>query len=218
MVSAWRDRAVIGILCLGACGCERVASSLSALAPQNAQTGAQTPESTTARSRYQLEKDRQGRLIRLDTQTGAITVVESNSRTAPASRSTRGDERADSTASTRTADQPTPSPAAATLSEQISIPQPQAATAAPSPTDACLRLDTFREAVTMANVPVYIQPRELQTPLTTLPSALMVAVSERTDDWYLVRFDDRRWGPRVGYVHCSGVRALSPADDNGPAR
>jgi hypothetical protein len=62
--------------------------------------------------------------------------------------------------------------------------------------------------VTLADVPVYGEPQTLQTPLTTLPSAVMVAVAERTGDWYLVRLEDARWGPPAGYVHCSGLRTL----------
>ena len=62
--------------------------------------------------------------------------------------------------------------------------------------------------MTLVDVPVYVEPKRLQTPLTTLPSAVMVTVTEHADDWYLVRFEDARWGPRTGYVHCSGLRAL----------
>ena len=212
---AGRVRAVVGVLCLGACGgCEGL--PISGLAPQTAQTGANA--SATERPRYQLEKDRQGRVIRLDTVTGEITVVEPNSRPTPSNR--RGPSEstppqrgtaAREPAGNRAASVPSPS-IAGPAAEQVSVASPQTVTALTTGADVCPRQDAFRNAVTLADVPVFIQPRELQTPLTTLPSAVMVAATERAGDWYLIRFEDRRWGPRVGYVHCSGLRGLEPGE------
>jgi hypothetical protein len=219
MMFAGRVRSVFGVLCLGACGgCEGL--PISGLAPQTAETGKNA--SATERPRYQLETDRQGRVIRLDTVTGEITVVESNSRPAASNRRGPSESTPPQTgtapqepAGNRVASVPAPSipgPGA----EQVSVASSQAATALTTGADLCPRPDAFRDAVTLADVPVFIQPRELQTPLTTLPSALMVAATERAGDWYLIRFEDRRWGPRVGYVHCSGLRALEPGEAEPP--
>src|SRR6266496_2465837 len=59
--------------------------------------------------------------------------------------------------------------------------------------------------VSVAQTPVFIQPRVQQEPLTRLPSGVKLPVVEAEGDWFLIRFDDRRWDKRVGYVHCSDV-------------
>lgn len=229
MVFTWRTRTAVGVLCLCTSGgCDRL--PISGLAPQTAQTAAE-PSETTTRPRYQLEKDRQGRVIRLDTVTGAITVVEPSSTSTAASGSNRASGPAENTpppqagtdargpAATPPVSVPSPPVPESATAERASAPSPpQAVAALTTGTDVCLRQDVFRDAVTLTSVPVYIQPRELHTPLTTLPSAVMVAAAERAGDWYLIRFDDRRWGPRVGYVHCSSLRALDRQARDEPAR
>jgi hypothetical protein len=51
-------------------------------------------------------------------------------------------------------------------------------------------------------------------PLTNLPSGTVVPVIGIEGDWLLIRFDDRRWGSRVGYIHCANLRpqAATPAN------
>ena len=60
--------------------------------------------------------------------------------------------------------------------------------------------------------PVFIYPQELPTPLATLNAGTTVPVVESTPSWFLVRFNDTRWGPRVGYVHCAKVRDSSEGE------
>lgn len=52
---------------------------------------------------------------------------------------------------------------------------------------------------------VYIYPRQMQQPLSALPQGTTLPVTQREGDWLFIRFQDRRWGPRVGYVHCADV-------------
>ena len=59
--------------------------------------------------------------------------------------------------------------------------------------------------VSTDQAPVFIGPRVLAVSLTTLSVGAVVPVVQAEGDWYLVRFEDRRWGSRVGYVHCANV-------------
>jgi hypothetical protein len=217
VILEWRARTVLGLLCLGTCGgCERL--QIPGLAPQATGTVPQTSETATRQSRYQLQKDREGRVIRLDTVTGEVTIVRPPSAQAP-SQPTRNDRpleglslsQADNDAGARAGDRSAPSPSpptAASEGQEPPLSAPHTPVTPAAGADVCLRSDAFREAVTLADVPVYVEPRRLQTPVTTLASAVMVTVAERAGDWYLVRFDDPRFGPRVGYAHCSSLRAL----------
>jgi hypothetical protein len=204
----WHARVVVGLLCFCAWGCDRLPTlGVLSQSSEPASQAAQTP-------RYQLQKDRLGRVIRLDTVTGETSVVEPAA-TPARPGSAASDESAKSTSlpSSSTEADASPSdpsdlpkpPSSIVASETEPTPPPVEPT---SGADVCSREDAFRDGVTLADVPVYVEPRTLETPLTTLPSAVMVTVGEREGDWYLVRFEDARWGPRAGYVHCSGLRAL----------
>ena len=48
----------------------------------------------------------------------------------------------------------------------------------------------------------------MEKPLSTFTSGVGLMVIERSSDWVLLRFQDLRFGPRVGYAHCSQLRAL----------
>jgi S1-C subfamily serine protease len=65
-------------------------------------------------------------------------------------------------------------------------------------------------AVAVANAPVFVQPRVLQVPLTTLAVGTPLPVVETSGAWYLIAFNDRQWGDREGYVHCGNVTAAAP--------
>jgi hypothetical protein len=184
--------------------------------------GCNLPEvsSTSSESRYQLTKDRDGRVLRLDTVTGEVTVAAPTPvtvRPTPPARAdsppaeTRGNvaEPADTRslsgsipASTSTAVTPEPRP---TVEITAKPTGPALGTAG---IDMCARQEIARQAVTLADAPVYVEPRVTQAPITTLASAVLVAVAERSGDWVLLRFNDARWGPRAGYVHCRQLRAL----------
>jgi hypothetical protein len=53
--------------------------------------------------------------------------------------------------------------------------------------------------------PVFIQPRVLSVPLVSLTTGTALTPTQRTGDWFLIKFEDRRWGPRTGYIHCADV-------------
>jgi hypothetical protein len=59
--------------------------------------------------------------------------------------------------------------------------------------------------VSSSDAPVFIEARVRPVPLTTLALGIVLTVLEADGEWYLIQFDDRRWGPRVGYIHCSNV-------------
>src|SRR5262249_15183413 len=52
---------------------------------------------------------------------------------------------------------------------------------------------------------IFIEPRELRVPLASLPVNTRLTVFQPEGDWYLIEFQDPRWGRRMGYVHCSKV-------------
>jgi len=60
-------------------------------------------------------------------------------------------------------------------------------------------------AVINADSPVFIEPKFRTQPLTLLPAKKTAEVSSADGAWYLIRFNDERWGRRVGYIHCSDV-------------
>ena len=60
-------------------------------------------------------------------------------------------------------------------------------------------------AVANADAPVFIEPEFRTLPLTRLPTNKTAEVVSAEGAWYLIRFNDERWGRRVGYIHCSDV-------------
>lgn len=149
-----------------------------------------------ADSRYQLSKDSGGRLVRLDTVTGEVTIVEGG--TIQAHQTPRRAEPV-----TLKDEQP---PATNAPVQTPAVPLPPTVVDDPCP----LITGPLRVGIILTEARVFIRPRELQTPLATLANATRVSMLERSGEWVLVRFEDRRWGPRVGYVRCSAVRAAKP--------
>src|SRR5207245_846313 len=49
----------------------------------------------------------------------------------------------------------------------------------------------------------YIEPRTLRVPVKTFSRGTPIVTTERQGEWFLIRFQDERWGPRVGCIHCS---------------
>jgi hypothetical protein len=130
-------------------------------------------------SRFELKHDQDGRLVRLDKSTGEVTVVESP---APAGE--------------RSAKRPKAKRPNASSSEPV----------APAQT-ACGSERPKTVTVSAPGAPVFIQPRILPTPLVTLAAGTELPVVRSESSWYYVRFDDKRWGPRFGYIQCSSVVA-----------
>jgi hypothetical protein len=60
-------------------------------------------------------------------------------------------------------------------------------------------------AIINTDSPVFIEPKLRTQPLTLLPLKKTAEVVSAEGAWYLIRFNDERWGRRVGYVHCSDV-------------
>jgi hypothetical protein len=54
--------------------------------------------------------------------------------------------------------------------------------------------------------PVFLFPDPNRQPLTTLEKATTVEVLERSGTWYRIRFSDRRFGERYGYIAADRVR------------
>jgi hypothetical protein len=59
--------------------------------------------------------------------------------------------------------------------------------------------------VATPDAPAFIEPRFRQVPLAMLDQGARLEVVRPEGAWYLVRFNDERWGKRNGYVHCSCV-------------
>jgi hypothetical protein len=57
--------------------------------------------------------------------------------------------------------------------------------------------------VTADTAPAYVEPKVLQVPVETFHQGDALDITDRAGDWFLTRFQDRRWGPRVGFIHCS---------------
>jgi len=55
--------------------------------------------------------------------------------------------------------------------------------------------------------PVFIQPQVLPTPLVSLASGTELPAVGSTGLWFQVQFEDKQWGPRIGYIHCESVIA-----------
>ena len=86
------------------------------------------------------------------------------------------------------------------------------------PVDACERKNLIRRHIQIAigSTPVFIKPRILQAPLTSLRVGTALPVEEVVGDWLRVRFSDHRWGNRVGYLHCSHARVISDPGEPQP--
>ena len=104
--------------------------------------------------------------------------------------------------------QPATAPAAPPAQPPTEPPsvQPPAPSSPARPVGACRESTVpIYVSVIAPTAPVFIRPQVLQVPLTTLSRGVTLLVSDVAQEWYLIRFDDRRWGDRSGYIHCSNV-------------
>lgn len=147
-----------------------------------------------AEARFVLKEDGHGRLVRMDTVTGAVTVVSASSARPGTARKKTTEVRVENE----------------TSGERVNVVAPAAPERTSEPASACNQADR-PHTVTVAtdNAPLFIQPRVLPVPLTNLSVGSALPVAETQGDWYLVRFNDVRWGSRVGYIHCRAVRLPS---------
>ncbi len=101
--------------------------------------------------------------------------------------------------------------------------EPVDAPAPPVPDPALPRsCDQIRAGILASNVmvsvpaaPIFIQPRKLEVPLATEPAGTVLPVKQLDGEWYLIRFADRRWGARVGYIWCGNVQPSAVSVDAG---
>jgi Zn-dependent protease with chaperone function len=74
-----------------------------------------------------------------------------------------------------------------------------------------------RLAVAVDHSSIFIHPQVLQTPLKVLAKGLVLTVAGTEGQWYLIRFEDERLGPRAGYIHCSNVVVADPPEPRSPS-
>ena len=205
-------RSLVAAVAVILCACAGVACNIRF--PSDTPNASGTP----SESRYQLTKDKNGRVLRLDTVTGEVTVAE------PAPAPQTRQRAASATATLAKVSEPTanlvdevaaseprrpvPIPADPPPAEQLRPPVAIVAAPARAENNVCAREDFIRYVATLADVPVYIEPRPMEKPLSTFTSGVVLMVIERSGDWVLLRFQDLRFGPRVGYAHCSRLRAF----------
>jgi hypothetical protein len=142
-------------------------------------------------SRFELKQDAQGRIVRLDKVTGTTEEVIS----APAVVAKSQKKAAQRVATKHD-------------SGRLDGIDPVKANA-PKPVSSCSQSGNStpkKVTVSTTKAPVFIEPRILQIPLTELSTGAELSVVQGAGDWYLVNFEDQRWGPRVGYIHCTQVR------------
>jgi opacity protein-like surface antigen len=65
-------------------------------------------------------------------------------------------------------------------------------------------------AIAKGQLPVYVRPEVLQTPLVVLPAGIRVTVLDDFGEWLRIEFNDRQWGRRVGYVQRRLVTISQP--------
>jgi hypothetical protein len=137
-------------------------------------------------TRFELKHDQEGRLVRLDKATGEVTVVEeAPTRVEPATNQARKRRR--------------PTVAAPTGPSHI-------------PPSACGNEHVRIVSVTASTAAVFVRPQILPTPLITFETGAQLPVVKTEGTWFYVRFDDRRWGPRFGYIRCADVTPATAVD------
>jgi len=135
-------------------------------------------------TRFELKQDPEGRLVRLDKATGEVTVVD-NSPARPEKKQPRKGR--------------SPSIAEPTAPSRKTV-------------SACGNDHVRVVSVTSPTAAVFVRPQVLPTPLITFETGAQLPVVKTEGAWFYVRFDDRRWGPRFGYIQCADVMP-TPATD-----
>ena len=96
-------------------------------------------------------------------------------------------------------------------STPTAIPEPPRAAE-----DAC-RVKTVLGRPLVVTAPgsdVFLYPEVRPVALARLSRGSVAPIQRMEGDWFLIQFEDQRWGTRVGYVHCATV-ALLPLPQTG---
>jgi hypothetical protein len=166
------------------------------------------PSSLTMNQRFEFAKDDSGRLVRLNRFTGELKVVEDEMAAQQAASPRRPAKTSPKTT-------PTPLDAALTptsLENEVPIAQElHADVAAVARVDAgCPPQDVLLSSTHIkmrSDAPAFVAPREMPEAVATMTAGSVLPVVEVRNEWVLVQFEDPRWGPRVGYIHCTHVSA-----------
>jgi hypothetical protein len=194
------SRSAVFVFLLLLVGCDRVRG----LMPQPAGD----PE-----ARYQLERDTQGRVVRLDKVTGEVTILKEDGLPSPptARQAARSNER--SAASTAVeGGAPAPrveaSESRPTAGGETTVAQSPPSTAAPTAASVASATPYLAPGARVTLVrpsPVFISANENQTPLEVLGHGATGRVMRTEGEWYLIEFQSSRWGRRAGYLKAAAV-------------
>lgn len=165
-------------------------------------------------TRYELQRDDQGRIIRLDKVTGEVAIVKGET-LIPA---TPSDERPRPTNEGRRSQTSAPAKGAgvtphsgltgaAPFNRADSEPAVQEA---PSSAPEVVAPETPQlppgSRVTIIRPsPVYLTASENRTPLEVLASGMRATILKTEGQWYFISFESPRWGPRVGFLKSTAV-------------
>src|SRR5262245_39747536 len=187
MAAIFMNRAVVGY-----------GLALMSVTACNTATDAQS--SPTESHRYQFEKDPQGRLVRLDTITGEVTLAEPRSTTTPQPNAALQPTNKSTPARTI----PRPAVPRVTVAQQRrdSDDAAKATTVAGSSTRS--ECPTSGPAIVQSErLDILVDAQAESPPMTSLPRGTELFILETNGDWRLVRFSDPAWGQRAGYIRCS---------------
>jgi hypothetical protein len=168
------------------------------------------PRGGDASARYALERDGQGRVVRLDTVTGEVTVI--TSKEVSSAKPSQGARRPQSEEPRRVS---TPSTVSQpyvrenTPVEDVGIMPHSGVALSTAPALSVPPPTPFLAAGTRVTIvrpsPVFLTADETRTPLEVLGSGAVGRVMRNEGDWYLIEFQSPRWGRRVGYLKSTVV-------------
>jgi len=172
------------------------------------------PKSDDTEARFQLERDDQGRMVRLDKVTGEVTIVKGEALSAaiPSREAARtGIERPAVRAvpetvpivpAPREVDERIPPG----ISESALIPSGAPVGTLPASVPAATPHLAAGARVTLIRPsPVFLTARENQTPLEVLGHGAAAKVLRTEGEWYFIEFQSPRWGRRVGFLKSAAV-------------
>jgi hypothetical protein len=168
-------------------------------------------------TKFELQKDQQGRVIRLDKVTGEIVIVNGD-RLTPLKPvgSTQTSSSSNEPVATRTADRNE----APITRRQVSSAAPtrtstpastQVSSAAPPRTSDETSLPQGQTATVVTAATVFVTANRTQPTTVTLAAGSRVTILGADREWYRIEFDDARAGRRIGFVEKG---SLSTAADN----
>jgi hypothetical protein len=166
--------------------------------------------------RFQLQRDSQGRMIRLDKVTGEVVIVDGTRLIpvkSPNAPSARGSARTAGAA--KQAEHVPAAPVVPTANEPAAtLPaQPALLTSIPAETlpHDYPPLPVGQMVMINEPAPVFVAAKQTRTPLQIMTTGSRVKLLGAEGDWYRIQFADARWGPRVGFVSKAFV-SRAPSD------